>query len=63
MRIFDKIDQLYEYPQSGKPVPELNDHSIRELLLKKYRIVYRLNHDKITILRIIHGVRLLDIEV
>jgi toxin ParE1/3/4 len=62
-RIFDKIDQLSEYPQSGKPVPEFNDNTIRELLLNKYRIIYQFNNVQINILRIIHGARLLDIEI
>lgn len=64
LRIFDKIEQLYEYPESGKPVPEINDQSIKELLLNKYRIIYHLtNKNSIDILRIIHGARLLDIEI
>ena len=62
-RIFDKIDQLSEYPQSGKPVPEFNDNTIRELLLNKYRIIYQFNNGQINILRIIHSARLLDIEI
>lgn len=41
-RIFDKIDQLYKYPLSGKPIPEIRNSSIRELLLNKYRIVYQI---------------------
>ena len=62
-RIFDKIDQLYLYPKSGKFVPEIKDHSIRELLINRYRIVYQLvDGPQIHILRIVHGSRLLDIE-
>ena len=63
-RIFDKIDVLYQYPGFGKPVPELKDKSIREILLNKYRIVYRIADDEnIQVIRIIHGARLLDIEM
>lgn len=63
-KIFDKIDQLYLFPESGKFVPEINDHSIRELLLNKYRIIYQLaENSTINILRIVHGSRLLDIEL
>jgi len=63
-KIFNKIDQLYQFPESGKFVPEINDHSIRELLLNKYRMVYQLSDDsKISVLRIVHGSRLLDIEI
>lgn len=63
-KIFDKIDQLYKYPTSGKFVPEIADRSIRELLLNKYRIIYQIIDDKnINVLRIVHGARLLDIEL
>ncbi|NVM66288.1 addiction module RelE/StbE family toxin [Mucilaginibacter sp. SG538B] len=63
-KIFDKIDQLYKYPTSGKFVPEIADRSIRELLLNKYRIIYQIVDDKnINVLRIVHGARLLDIEL
>jgi addiction module RelE/StbE family toxin len=63
-KIFDKIDQLYQYPTSGKPVPEISDRSIRELLLNKYRIIYQIADEKnINIVRIVHGSRLLDIEI
>jgi toxin ParE1/3/4 len=62
--IFDKIDQLYTHPKSGKPVPEIKDDSLRELLVNKYRIIYQLiGESTINILRIVHGSRLLDIEI
>lgn len=63
-KIFDKIDQLYNYPVSGKPVPEIGDKTIRELLLNKYRIIYKIVDERnINIIRIVHGSRLLDIEI
>jgi toxin ParE1/3/4 len=62
-RIFDKIDQLGTYPESGKPVPEIRNDAIRELLLNKYRIIYYIAPDnKINIIRVVHGTRLLDID-
>jgi toxin ParE1/3/4 len=62
-KVFDKIDQLYLYPKSGKMVPEIRNDNIRELLLNKYRIVYQIaDSSTINILRIVHGSRLLDIE-
>ena len=63
LKIFNKIDQLYKYPESGKPVPEIHDRSIKELLLNKYRIIYQFNQNTVNILRIVHGSRLLDIEI
>ena len=63
-KIFDRIEQLYSYPTSGKPVPEIKDPSIRELLLNKYRIIYQVvDEQNLNIIRIVHGSRLLDIEV
>ena len=63
-KIFDRIDQLYSYPTSGKPVPEIKNKSIRELLLNKYRIIYKVvDEQHIDIIRIVHGSRLLDIEI
>ena len=63
-KIFDKIDQLYKYPTSGKFVPEIPDKSIRELLLNKYRIIYQIVDERnINVIRIVHGARLLDIEL
>jgi len=63
-RIFDKIDQLYQYPSFGKPVPEIGDRTVRELLLNKYRIIYQIIDERnINIIRIVHGSRLLDLEI
>ncbi|MDF2434078.1 MAG: toxin ParE1/3/4 [Mucilaginibacter sp.] len=63
-KIFDRIDQLYNYPTSGKLVPEIKNKSLRELLLNKYRIIYKIvDEQHIDIIRIVHGSRLLDIEV
>jgi plasmid stabilization system protein ParE len=38
-------------------VPEFRDASIRELLVRPYRLVYRLHAQQVTILALIHGAR------
>ena len=48
---------LAEFAERGQVVPELADHSIRELLIKPYRLVYRIADDKIVVLTLIHGAR------
>jgi len=61
-RIFDRIDQLYMYPESGKFLPEIKDNKLCELLLNKYRIIYRIvDEEHIDVIRVIHGARLLDL--
>ena len=63
-RIFEKMEQLHDHPESGRVVQELNNKKIRELLLKKYRIVYQIiSEEEIVILRVIHGSRLLDLDI
>jgi plasmid stabilization system protein ParE len=48
-------------PEAGRTVPETADASIRELVYKKYRIVYRLNRSRIEILTVFEGHRLLRV--
>jgi len=49
-------------PRSGRMVPEIPNPEIRELIYKKYRIVYRVNKKNIEILTVFEGHRLLRID-
>ncbi|WP_075351955.1 type II toxin-antitoxin system RelE/ParE family toxin [Algoriphagus marinus] len=61
-KIFRKIELLYDHPEIGRIVPEFRESSIREIFQGKYRIVYLiLNSNRIDILRIIHGSKLIDL--
>lgn len=53
---------LPDDPYMGRIVPEISNPDIRELIFKKYRIVYRVNKKKIEILTVFEGHRLLRIE-
>ena len=57
--IFEVIERFPEFPESGRIVPEFNDPSIREIIRKPCRVVYRLKTDKqiIEIARIWHSAR------
>lgn len=60
-RLIKQVEQLKEFPNSGRVVPEFRNNELRELIYGKYRIVYRNYGDKkVVILRIIHGAKLLD---
>jgi|SRR5215216_2974427 len=37
---------LGHFPERGRVVPEFDDDSIRELIVRTYRIVYRVNHTR-----------------
>ena len=47
------------FPQSGRPVPEVGDPSIRELLYRGYRIVYVVlpDDDAVDVLTVFHSSR------
>ncbi len=48
---------LNEFAERGRIVPELRDSSIREIFIYSYRLVYRIEDDRISILALIHGRR------
>ena len=60
------IDQteafLTDNPRSGRTVPEIGNPDIREIIYRGYRIVYRLNGDRIDILTVFEGHRLLRLN-
>jgi toxin ParE1/3/4 len=56
-KLINRVDQLNEFPESGRIVPEKNSIEIRELIEGNYRIFYRLRKEKITILRIHNSAR------
>jgi toxin ParE1/3/4 len=69
VRAIQFVDQLIEHAEllSGKPlmgriVPELANPDIRELVFKKYRIIYRLKEKRIEILTVFEGHRLMRID-
>jgi len=48
---------LDEFAERGRMVPELSDSSIREIFVYSYRLAYRIEDDRISILALIHGRR------
>ena len=53
---------LAENPRSGRTVPEIGHPDIRELIHRGYRIVYRLHGDRIEVLTVFEGHRLLRLN-
>lgn len=48
---------LRVFAERGRRVPEYDDPSVRELIVRKYRLVYRVHAERVVVLRIIHGAR------
>ena len=59
-RIKKSVRRLMSMPYSGQVVPELGREEIREVLQGNYRIIYRIRGERIDILTVFHGARLLD---
>ena len=59
-QVREKVEYLTQFPKIGRKVPELDDSNIRELILRNYRIIYRILVEKVQIIRVIHGSRILD---
>jgi toxin ParE1/3/4 len=58
--IWNRVQQLKEFPKLGRMVPEFNRKEIRELIVYNFRIVYRLkSQDRIEIVGIHHSAQIL----
>ena len=57
--LFHSVEHLKDFPEAGRTVPEFGDPSIREIIRKPCRIVYRIKQEKdiIEIVRIWHAAR------
>lgn len=63
--LIERVDStLRAFPRSGRAVPEFGEESLREVLYRSYRIIYRAdpNSPDVTVLAVMHGSRLLDAE-
>ena len=60
--VFSKVEQLKSSPEIGRIVPEINDSQIRELIYGNYRIIYRIEKERVSILTIRHGSQILPIK-
>lgn len=56
-RIIEAVENLEKFPEIGRNVPEAENENIREILFYNYRIMYRVETERILILTVIHGAR------
>ncbi len=53
--IASRTDQISLFPESGRVVPELGQHEVREVFHGDYRIIYGVRNNNVRILRVLHG--------
>ncbi len=63
--IFKSKEQLQEFPESGRHLPEFPNIPHRELIVGHYRVIYRYDNknNRVNIITIVHGSRLLKEDV
>ena len=62
-KVEDALVNLKSFPKLGRKVHESDNENDRELIIQKYRLIYRFveDVDKIFVLMIIHGSRFLNL--
>ena len=58
-RIIAAVEDLADFPEIGRIVPEYHIPEIREKILGNYRVVYKIKHETIEIVTIVHGASLM----
>jgi toxin ParE1/3/4 len=60
--VFRKVEDLQRFPESGRIVPETENKTIRELIYGNYRLIYRLEEKRISVLTLRHGKQILPAD-
>lgn len=47
--------RLGKFPESGRMIPEAEDPALREIIVQGYRVMYRLESNRVLILAVMHG--------
>lgn len=61
-RIIEVTRSLNDEPLSGAQVQEFGDETVREQFAYTYRIIYQVEGEMVTVLTVIHGKQLLQLE-
>jgi plasmid stabilization system protein ParE len=59
--IIAHVEQLADFPESGRVVPEFKLVQLREIIHPPFRIVYRFDQDRVRIVRVWRSERMLDL--
>ena len=57
--LMTKVERLASFPESGRVVPEFDVPRLREIIHPPFRIVYRLDDDRVRIVRVWRSARLM----
>ena len=60
--VFDRVKQVKDFSKSGRYVPEIRRKDIRELIYGNYRIIYRIEKGRVSILTVRHVRQILPVD-
>lgn len=57
--LIQRVETLPQFPEMGRVVPEKRDPRIREIIVRPYRVIYRVIHEShlIEVVRVWHAAR------
>ena len=59
-QVLETSRKIKEFPLIGRVVPEIGDEDIRERFVYSYRLVYKIQQQRILVVAVIHGKRLIE---
>jgi len=60
--VFRKVKKIQTFPESGRIVPETQNKTVRELIYGNYRLIYRLEEKRISVLTVRHVKQILPVD-
>jgi toxin ParE1/3/4 len=60
--VFRKVEDLRDFPERGRVVPETENKAIREVIYGNYRLICRLEEKRISVLTVRHGKQILPVD-
>ncbi len=54
-RVFERLEQISAFPDSGQIVLEYGRDDINEILVFSFRVIYQILDDHVRVLTVIHG--------
>ena len=57
--VIERVEQISAFPESGRVVPEFETPWLRELIYPPFRIVYRIDEDRVRVVRVWRSERLM----
>jgi addiction module RelE/StbE family toxin len=56
-KLIDRAEKAGIHPLAGRVVPEFGERAVREVFVGTYRIIYRIEPDRIVVLTVLEGHR------